>query len=440
LDFGVGEHPDFGQIAAGQGNVLVVNALSDEIGLVDVWLAGETEPAATGLSPAGGTRLQLESGAQRVVFTTTGTTAVVGCSEWFPLRPAEQWAVVPSRGAHDCGGTGDGVTPTFPQSGVLSGNPVRYVHAGVADDLSVFVSQTQEPGTLEPGNNLVGSNLADCSTGCQVGYEISADALSISRSFTFQVEVAEELPPQGEVLLIVVGDARQDWPAEANALRMIRADVDGTTRLIQRDPEVAFAHGGSGSSTFELQAPPSWIEIASANPDCALRQCELEVFRSAPGVRTLGVTSEEYSETFDVTLEAGRRYILLSADQWNGQAHLLAADFSRADDDTAIAAAVNLDPDGQALTLGSVFGSTARAIAGMERVPVGEVSAEVAVPAEDGWRLSKALGDETLGSSCFYSTTTLPGFRGYFVHSSVQHTIDVGVWPPLIEYSPYACF
>lgn len=439
-DFGVGDPPDYGQFAAGQGKVLVVNTLG-EVGAIDVWVAGETEPIAKGLEPLNAARLQLESGAQRVVVTTSGTRAVVGCSEWFPLRPAEQWAAVASRGAHDCGGAGDGSTPTFRQSGVLTGNPVRYVHAGVGDELSVVVSQTREPGTLEPGRNLVGSNLSDCSTGCEIGYELVADDLSISRHFTFQVAVVEDLPPQGEVLLIVLGDVRQDWPAEANALEMLRVDVDGAARVIKRDPETAFAHGGAGSASFSVQAAPSWQEVASANPECAFgAECPLTVLRTPPGPRRMGIESEQYAAIFDVDLEAGHRYVLMSTDQWTGQAYLLEADFNRTDADIAVAAAVNLDPDMLPLTLGVVFGGVARAIDGMDRVPSGEVSDSVAIPAEDGWRLSKAVGDETLASSCFYSATTLPGFRGYFVHSSEQQTIDVRAWPPVIEYSGYMCF
>lgn len=286
--FGVGEPPDFGNLGSGEGRILVVNTLEDASS-VDVWLAGGAEPLITRLAPRAASRELVTRGPQRVVFTRTGTHEVVGCSDWFPLRGAEQWAVVTSGGDHTCAGSGDGGTSSFRQEQPLDENPIRYVHATTPDRFSITRDDQAEPGVLEPGATLTGTSLPSCTSGCEVNYRIAAEGVADARYVTLEVTTVEELPPAGEVLLLVLGNLRQDWPSEPDALRLLRVDLDGATYELQRDPEIAFGRIGEGVATFSISTPPTTMEVASVDPYCAYDTCPLQTLRWRADTRTFFV-------------------------------------------------------------------------------------------------------------------------------------------------------
>lgn len=202
-DFGVGAPPNFGNLGSGEGRILVVN--TSEEASVDVWLAGNEQPSAEGIATDTATIVTVTRGAQRVVLTRHGTQDVVGCSDWFPLRGSEQWAVVPRGGEHTCAGSGDGSTLSFRQTQSLDTNPIRYVHATTPDSFSFTRNGQTEPGTLAVSETLSGTNLPSCRSGCDVTYEVATANVEARRHFSVTVRTVEEVPPVGEVLLIVLG-------------------------------------------------------------------------------------------------------------------------------------------------------------------------------------------------------------------------------------------
>lgn len=441
VDFGVGDAPDYGDLGSGDGRILLVNTLQ-AAERVDVWVAENEQPIVEGLEPEAAARVTLSRGAQRVVFTRAGSRDVVGCSEWFPLRGDEQWAVVATAGEHTCFGDGDGVTLSFRQSQDLGGNPVRYVHATSPDTFSFVRDDQAEAGTLEHGETLTGTSLPSCTSGCEVRYEISAAGIDDTRFVTWEVDTLEALPVAGEVMLLVLGNIRQEWPAEPDSLRLLRVDLDGTTYVLRRDPEVAFGRVGDGIATFSIATPPSVSEIASANSDCGQDTCPLETLVWRVGTRNFLVEAPEGSSEIEVEFEAGRRYVLLSTNDPTHPLYWLDADFDRSQTAEAYARAINLDSSGESLTLGYVFSDSGVAIDGMTAIPWGEVSPENggSVPVEDNWRLVTAIGSDSLGTGCFYSMDTAPGFRGYFVAAELLQPLDITEWPPALSASFMACF
>jgi hypothetical protein len=441
VDFGVGEAPDYGDLGSGDGRMLAVNTLlAGE--RVDVWVAGSDEPLITALEPEAAARVTVPSGAHRVVFTRTGTRDVVGCSSWFPLRDDEQWAVVASAGEHTCFGDGDGVTLSFRQAQDLDGNSVRYVHATSPDTFSFARDEQAEAGTLEHGATLTGTGLPSCTSGCEVRYKISAAGIDAARFVTWEINTLEALPVAGEVMLVVLGNIRQDWPAEPDSLRLLRVDLDGTTYVLRRDPEVAFGRIGDGIATFSISTPPSVSEIATANSDCGEDTCPLETLTWRAGKRNFLVEAPEGSSELEVEFEAGQRYVLLSTNDPAHPLYWLDADFDRSQTTEAYTRAINLDTSGESLTLGYVFGDSAVAIEGMTEIPWGGLSPENGglVPAEEGWDLVTALGASALGIGCFYSMDTLPGFRGYFVAAELMQPLDITTWPPTLSAAYMVCF
>lgn len=438
-DFGVGEPPDYGDLGSGEGRILVVNAL-DAVS-VDVWLAGSEDPIAQRLPTETATRVDVSGGARRVVLTRQGTRDVVGCSEWFPLRSSEQWAVVPRGGEHTCAGSGDGSTLSFRQGQSLDTNPIRYVHATTPDTFSFTRNQQSEAGSLEVGETLSGTSLPSCSSGCTVDYELAAGGVA-ARHFSLTVRTVEELPPAGEVMLLVLGNVRQDWPAEPDALRLLRVDLDGTTYVLRRDPELAFGRIGDGVATFSTSTPPSFTEVALVDPYCNDARCPLEGRRWRTGTRTFLVEAPEGNAEITVELEAGHRYVLLSTPDSSNPLYWLDADFDRSQADESYVRAINLDEDGEPLSFGYVFGDSAVAIDTLASVPWGEVSAGNGgwVPAEESWRLVTARDVDALGIGCFYSMDTAPGYRGYFVAAEMMQPLDITHWPPSLGVDFMVCF
>lgn len=439
-DFGVGVPPDYGNLGSGEGRILVVNTLEDAS--VDVWLAGGDRPSAQRVATETATLVTVTRGAQRVVLTRHGSREVVGCSEWFPLRGSEQWAVVPRGGEHTCAGSGDGVTMSFRQEQSLDKNPIRYVHATTPDTFSITRNNQPEPGTLTVGSTLSGTSLPNCSSGCEVRYELVTSGVATSRYYSLTVRTVEQLPPPGEVLLLVLGNVRQDWPAEPDSLRLLRVDLDGTTYAVRRDPEVAFGRIGYGIATFNVSSPPSFTEVTSVDPNCDENMCPLEAQRWPVGTRTFLVDAPEASSSITVEFEAGHRYVLLSTPDSLNPLYFLDADFDRSKPNESYVRAVNLDDDGEPLSFGYVFGDSAVAIDTLASVPWGEVSAGNGgwVPAQDSWRLVTARDADGLGTGCFYSIDTPPGFRGYFVAAETMQPLDVTQWPPSLGATFMICF
>lgn len=424
-DWGEGEPPDFGDLGDdGEGAVLVVHAL-DLADDVDVWLVGESEPAATDVSPAAAIRLQgVPREAHRVVLTRAGTQEAVACSEWFPLRAGEQWAAVAARGEHDCTTTADGDTPTFEQALALSGNTVRFVHAGTPDALTVGRNMVPEPGMLEPGGTLEGTDMPDCeASGCTVSYSVGAAGIGAPRHVTFATQEVSEVPPPGELMFVVRGDVRQDWPTEADSVRLLAVTIDADTRPLARDPEIAFvAPQTTADVSFSVPTPPSMMEVATATSCFPMQSCPLQAERFRAGSQDFWANGPagRVNDTFE--LEAGERYLLVYTPA--GQLQLVRDPFSREDAATSFGRVINWTDD--LLTVGRVFNGAGQAFDGFTDVAAGTISDEAELP-DGSWSLVYASGGGMLNAGCFSSAQTPAPWRG-FVWSDGMFNLDV--WPP----------
>ncbi len=431
--WGEGKPPDFGDLGdEGEGSVLVVHTLDTE-DAVDVWLVGEAEPIATGLSPRDAIRLDgVPRDARRVVLARTGTLDAVACSQWFPLRADEQWATVATLGEHDCTAAADGATPTFQQAQALSGNTVRFVHGAVADPLSVDLNTVLEPGPLEPGETVVGTDLPDCeNSGCSVTYRLFSPGIGGARQVTFATETVADVPPAGEMLFVVLGDVRQEWPRESDSLSMLSVSIEGDVRPLLRDPEVAFAApDASADVSFTVPAPPSVLEVAMAEP-CFGGDCSLGAVAFRPGSQSFGASgpSGQANDTYE--LEAGQRYVLIYAP--SGGFMLVRDEFSRADQGASFGRLVNWTDD--LLTLGRTFNGMAQAFENMENVPAGDVSEENEVP-DGSWDLLSSSGGAALQTGCFSFGNTPAPWRGLFWR---RGQINVDTWPPTLRPLGLVC-
>ncbi|MCR9164779.1 MAG: hypothetical protein ACE37F_33620 [Nannocystaceae bacterium] len=438
--WGEGEPPDFGDLGdEGEGNVLAVHALPIADAL-DVWLVGDAQPVATDLAPGDATRIEgVSRDARRVVFARAGTLEAVGCSAWFPLRADEQWAAVASRGEHDCVTQDGGDTPTFEQALSLSGNTVRFVHAGRPDPLTIERGGVSE-GMLPPGETLVGSDLPDCeSSGCSIGYTVSSGGIGAPRFYTFATVEVSDVPPPGEFMMVVTGDVRQEWPGEPDSISAIAVTIEGDSRRLRRDPEVAFTAPATTSPIdFLIPTPPSVSPVASA-PQCFPgEECVLEVQRFRPGSQQFYAQDQSGGVSADgqYELDAGERYVLvLDTDE---ELTLLRDVFGREDETTAIGRAANWT--GAAFTIGRVFGGEGQAFESFENVPADTVSEENELPAGD-WDLVHATGGGGLGAGCFSPTQTPEAWRGFlWVQDFEPGIIDLSAWPPRMSRLMTLCF
>lgn len=439
-DWGEGEPPDFGDLGdEGEGNVLAVHALP--IGdSVDVWLVGDAEPIATELGPGDAVRIEgVARDARRVVFARAGTLEAVGCSEWFPLRADEQWAAVATRGAHDCVTQDDGDTPTFEQTLALSGNTVRFVHAGRPDALMIERGGVSE-GMLPPGETLAGSDLPDCeSSGCSIGYTVSSGGIGAPRFYTFETVEVSDVPAPGEFMMVVIGDVRQEWPAEPDSIAAISVTIDDDTRRLRRDPEVAFAAPLANSPiVFSVPAPPSTTPVGSAALCFPGENCGLDVQRFRPGMQEFFVRDETGGTSTDgaYQLDAGERYVLvLNSD---ADLILLRDAFSRADETTAVGRAANWND--APITIGRVFAGEGQAFEHFEDVPAASVSEENELPTAD-WDLVHTTGGGALQAGCFSPAQTPASWRGFlWVQDFDPGMLDLSSWPPRIAPLPTLCF
>lgn len=436
-DWGEGEPPDFGDLGdEGEGSVVVVHAL-DVADPVDVWLVGEATPMATALAPGDATRLtEIPRDARRVVFTRTGTQEPVGCSDWFPLRADEQWATVATRDAHDCSG-GDGDTVTFEQALALSGNSVRFVHGARPDALTVERAGVPE-GALEPADTLSGSDLPDCeAAGCTIPYAVSSAGIGAPRYFTFATVEVSDVPPAGELMFVVLGDVRQDWPAEPDSVAALVVDIEGAAREIRRDPEVAFAAPAAGSPvTFQIPTPPAVSDVATAD-QCFGEICELDTMRFGAGEQEFLAQGPGGSPSGTYQLEAGQRYVLTFT--VDGTFTMLTDDFSRADETVSVGRVSNWND--LSLTVGRVFAGEGQPFDTFIDVPPDTVSEESELPA-DPWSLVFSVDGGPLGTGCFgFAETPLPwrGFVWVEGPSGVPGLLDLTAWPPSITELPIAC-
>jgi len=424
-DWGEGEPPDFGDLGdEGEGAVLAVNTLT--LGeAVDVWLVGESEPAATDLATGEAIRIEgVARDARRVVFARAGTTEAVGCSEWFPLRADEQWAAVATRGEHDCTSDDGGVTPTFEQTLALSGNTVRFVHGGRPDVLSIERGTVPEPGMLQPGETLDGSDLPDCETsGCTARYAVSSMGIGAPRHFTFATVEVADVPPAGEMMFVVLGDVRQDWPRELDSVAALAVTIEGGTRMLRRDPEVAFiAPEVTADVTFSVPAPPSIQPVATGAVCFPGKPCLAEALRFGAGEQEFYADGPEGNTNGMFQLDAGQRYVLLYTP--GGALMLLEDTFSRMDAGTSVGRVVNWTTD--TLTVGRVFNGMGQAFPNFTGVPSGQVSDEDEVP-DGNWDFVYAIGGNNPGAGCFSPTNTAAPWRGFFW---AVGQINLDAWPP----------
>lgn len=426
--WGEGDPPDFGDLGdEGEGSVLVVHTLDTQDD-VDVWLVGEAEPIATGLAPRDAIRLDgVPRDARRVVLARSGTLDAVACSEWFPLRADEQWAAVATLGEHDCTAGADGATSTFQQALALTGNTVRFVHGSVADPLSIELNTVLEPGPLAPGETVAGTDLPDCeNSGCSVGYGLSSPGIGGTRRVTFATETVEDVPPPGEMMFVVLGDLRQDWPREADSVAMLAVGIEGDARLLLRDPEVAFAAPETtGDVGFTVPAPPSVFPVGSAEPCPTEDNCTLSLQGFRPGSQSFsaGGPAGQASETYD--LEAGERYVLIYTP--SGEFILVRDEFSRVDQASSVGRVVNWTDE--LLTLGRTFNGMPQAFDNFVDVPAGAVSEENEVP-DGGWDLLSSTGGAPLLGGCFSFGSTPVPWRGLFWQ---RGQVNVDSWPPTIR-------
>lgn len=436
--WGEGEPPDFGDLGPeGDGAVLVVHALDiDEA--VDVWFVGDTEPTATNLSRNDAVRLEgIPRDARRLVLARTGTLEAVGCSQWFPLRAEEQWAVVAAREEHTCPiPSPDGASVTFEQSLVLDSNPVRYVHAAAPDDLSVIRNDVAEPGGLVPLEENSGTDLPDCSaSGCIVALTIQGtpQGTTTAYDFTFAVTSAAEVPPPGEMLFVPMGDIREDWPSEPDALSILAVDIEGDVRHIRRNPDLAVAAPGIFQHVeFTVPAPPGVFNFADA-PPCGKQSCPLQAVNFQPGDYFITGMSSDQSYVDEYTLEAGHRYVLA----YRPEGMILIEDtLSHADQQIALAAGINYS-EMNTLTLGRVFAGSGEAFDELVDIAAFGVSDGVAEVPADGWDMVTSVNGGALGTDCFHPVTTPPGWRGYL---NPQAILDLSSWPPRETGVPQLCF
>lgn len=426
--WGEGEPPDFGDLGdEGEGAVLVVHTLDTE-DAVDVWLVGDAEPVATGLDPRDAIRLEgVPREARRVVLARAGTLDAVACSEWFPLRADEQWATVATLGEHDCTSAADGATPTFQQAQALTGNTVRYVHGAVADPLSIDLNTVLEPGPLEPGETVVGTDLPDCkSSGCSIVYRLFSQGIGGVRRVTFATETVADVPPPGEMMFVILGDVRQDWPREADSMAMLAVGFEGDARLLLRDPEVAFAAPDTTADvTFTVPAPPAVQEVGVAQPCFMEEDCSLPVVTFRPGSQSFGAggPAGQANETYE--LEAGERYVLIYTP--SGGFMLVRDEFSRADQGSSVGRVVNWTDE--SLTVGRIFNGMPQAFDNFADIAAGAVSDENEVP-DGGWDVLFSTGGAPLQGGCFSFGNTPAPWRGLFWR---RGQVNVDSWPPVIR-------
>ncbi|MEM7160675.1 MAG: hypothetical protein AAF799_48005 [Myxococcota bacterium] len=439
-DWGEGEPPDFGDLGPeGDGDILVVHVL-DLDDAVDVWLVGESSPVSTNIGPGEAVRLEdIPRDARRVVLARAGTTEAVGCSEWFPLRADEQWAIVAARDLHTCPSpTPDGASLTFEQDLPLDSNPVRFAHAGVADDITVIRQDVPEPGTLEPLATLSGTDLPDCgAAGCIVPYALENEALGASHAYTFAATQVADVPPPGEVLMVVLGNLRQDWPTQPDAPQILRVDIDGTVRPIRTDPELGvLSLGDADVIEFSLPAMPTSFTFAVAEP-CFAPSCPVPTHRFIPGdydITSRDPTDPGIGTTGTFTLEGGHRYLLIHTELGESALTLVDDTFDRSDDMLAIGRAFNDVSPPTTLSVGHAFGGSAVEL--WAGIPSIGVSDEQEVPV-GGWDLLIATGGNPLGIDCFYGVDTLAGWRGLVGDGFL---INLDTWPATQTFQVQLCF
>ena len=437
-DWGEGDPPDFGDLGPdGVGAVNVVHALAFD-GAVDVWLVGDASPIATDLARADAILVEdIPRDARRVVLAEAGTLDAVACSDWFPLRADEQWAVVAARDSHTCPSPStEGASLTFEQDLSLAGTPVRYVHAAAPDDLIVIRSDTPEPGTLTPLSTLGGTDLPDCSSGCLVPYEIEGNTLPAAWDFSFQVLKPENEAPPGEMLLVVVGDLRQDWPSEPNAMALIRVDIDGTARVIGRDPEVVPLGFNVPTVDFAIPSPPAVFTFATV-PECGFgdscprpaypfRPGPIDFFAAVPG-------KAQVMESF--VLLSGHRYLLSYTDgDFGANLALIDVDFDRSDDTVATGRGYNVVRHGPTLSLGRLFAGAPSAI--FTDIDYREITDDGDLPVGI-WDQVYAYDGAPLPSTCFSGVNTPAGWRGLI---GDEFLIEMPTWPPAETRLVQACF
>jgi hypothetical protein len=260
--------------------------------------------------------------------------------------------------------------------------------------------------------------------------------LGLSRDFTFQAVQVADVPPAGEVLMVVLGDLRAEWPNEPGALRMLRVDIDAEVRPIGRDPEVAFFNLDSNADIeFSVPAPPSIFVVATV-PECAFGDCPVPVERFAPGMQQFfvgppggGSTSGEYP------LEGGRRYVLAYTETNAGELLLWEDSFEHADDLVSTGRGFGLQDPGDTLTIGRIFGGMGQPFDAFVDMPRLVVSDEQDLPTA-GWDLTSALNGGTLGTACFSIVATDAGWRG-LVNNDVF--VDLTAWPPQLQRFGLVC-
>ncbi len=427
-DWGEGEPPDFGDLGdEGDGAILVVHAL-EVPEAVDVWLVGDTEPLETDLSPGDAVRLTgIPRDARRVVLATAGTTDAVACSEWFPLRADEQWATVAVAAEHTCTG-GDGLTPTFEQDQALSGNAVRFVHGATPDVLTVQRGGTPEPGDMDFGETLVGTDLPDCETsGCSVRYTVGSSAVGQAHDFTFATQQVADVPPPGEVLFVVAGDVRQDWPGEDDAMALLAVTIEGGTRPMRRDPEVAFiAPETTADVTFAIPTPPSQMQVGTVAACFQGDNCVAPTRQFSPGMQTIFANGPQGNGSGDFDLQGGERYVLVYLPT-TGDLVLQADEFSREDEGTSVGRLLNWT--GDLLTLGLVFNGMGQAIPEFTDIAAGSVSDEGEVP-DGSWDPVWSSGGAPVTRGCFSFAQTPAPWRGFFWR---QGMLELDQWPPIVS-------
>ena len=441
-DWMTGPVPTFnGLSCSGSGNLLVVNTIQI-LEPVDVWLVGERTPSVQGLVNLEASLMtNITSGPRRVVFTRSGTSNVVGCSDWFPLGPDEQWAVVGTLDAHACDAPLH-TTVTVQQTEAEASNPVRFVHGAVAGSVVIDQGVSRLPDLLRPQMTIAGSELLECTSECEVPVVVTSSEMpTVIRKFRYRVgaDLGEAQPPvAGELLMIVAGDINFHLQGSSEGLAILVVDASGRTHKLVRGHELALLAPFTRSVVFTAENRDTQdvvavgeVERCEGQAPCALKTMQLDP----------GLTYEiEYTYLNDDNTEGfGRDFIPIQVDllqaygfYHDGELWEFWEDSLRPMGSGSEIIALNLQSS-QTMTLGQlVNSSTVTPFSSFYDIPPRKLGGGAHTVPPGQWELVTSFDGMPLDNGCHFEVFTPPPFRGLLLASGEEAVmVDVGIWPPV---------
>jgi hypothetical protein len=279
------------------------------------------------------------------------------------------------------------------------------------------------------------TDLPNCeSSGCSVPYLVRNTDIPANRFFTFQAEQVADVPPDGEVMMVVLGDLREDWPTESGSMSLLRVDIDGAFRSILRDPEVALLNLDSPDDVDVLiPSPPSQTLITSL-PQCDF-ECTAAARRFAPGDQGLTFTTVGGNSSDTYALEGGRRYVAAFTLAEGGSVVFFEDDFDHADDSVSTGRAFSLEPAGTTITIVRIFNMAVEPLASFTNIASLTITDVQDLPTTN-WQFNWALDGGTPSTACFSGIDTPAGWRGLISNRTV---IELTSWPPTGDGVFLAC-